>query len=93
MTQLVKLDASDNCHVTTVAPFGSSLIELHAGSPEFDDAGRHGHNRLSVCIRQSTDSDVAPFGSTLLELDVSKTKISDAALSGQQIWFAGLLET
>ena len=83
-TQLVMLDASRNRHVTTIAPFGGTLIELHAegncgigGAVGFPSAT----NLVSLHAGGNPRIEsVAPFASSLLELDARTTDIDDAAL-------------
>ena len=85
-THLVKLNVYSNPFVTTVAPFGSTLIELNAlGGCGIDTIGLATATNL-VCLIASDNSriqSVAPFASALLELGTEGTSsgIGDAALA------------
>ena len=84
-THLVKLDSDHNPLVTTVAPFGSTYIELIASFRcGIDDAGLATATNL-VCLSTTANrriQSVEPFAATLLELDAARrSSISDAALA------------
>ena len=83
-TQLVKLNASWNGNVTTVEPFGSTLIELVAVSRScgITDAGLATATNL-VCLLCVDNKEIQSvrFGSTLLELIANDVRIGNEALS------------
>ena len=71
-TLLVKVDVCNNPLVTTVVPFGSTLIELNASHDcGIDTVGLATATNL-VCLNASYNpriQSVCPFASILLELD------------------------
>ena len=83
-TALVKFSCIKNTHVTTVAPFGLSLLELDVGHSAVGDSGLvtatglvhfSASNNPAVC-------NLSPFASTLLELATGgdETGLTDIAL-------------
>ena len=83
-TKLVKLSVSFNSFVTTVSPFGRTLVDLEVtGESGIDDAGLQSATNLVCLVADSNPAirSVAPFASSLLELDASANSgINDAAL-------------
>jgi serine/threonine protein kinase len=81
---IVKLIASNNPKITTVAPFATTLTELDASGSGIDDAGLSSalHIVKLDAANNPRVTTVAPFATTLVELNASgNCGIDDAGLA------------